>query len=162
MTSPFQTQSWRFGKTTEWNRETLKSRVVRIVRHGEQNLGTWKVNFDGLWVLARKRQETTVAGVSPWTSVVHIIHIFVYDMFFYASFNIFYAFCKCSIGAFTMFDDLDIRCRPLAKALSGSSLPEVDRDSCYKGRRKKLSTVSWRCEFCLRIDIQNDYHNFNN
>ena len=27
----------RFGKTTEWNRETLKSRVVRIVRHGEQH-----------------------------------------------------------------------------------------------------------------------------
>lgn len=57
---------------------------------------------------------------------------------------IFYAFCKCSIGAFTMLDDLDIRRRPLAKALSGSSLPEVDRDSCYKGRRKRLSTVSWR------------------
>ena len=62
---------------------------MRIVRHGEQNLGTWKVNFDGLWVLARKRQETTVAGVSPRTSVVHIIHIFVYDMFFYAFFMLY-------------------------------------------------------------------------
>lgn len=27
----------RFGKTTEWNRQTLKSRVVRIVRHGEEH-----------------------------------------------------------------------------------------------------------------------------
>ena len=44
-----------------------------------------------------------------------------------------------------MLDDFDVRSRPLAKALSESSLSEVDRDSCYKGLRIKLSTVSWRC-----------------